>query len=162
MNKFMNPFAHTLCLLALSCSNRDNGNSETIATRDPQVTLQLDYRDNGTLHTVRIASKDSTQAARLDFDKEHRLYGFEGVRDRALRNAVEFFENGRPAGLRNVDEKGTGHAVYYHENGAIRSEGWLVGEKRFGIWRDFDSTGVLVKIDTVGALDTLQLGHPLR
>lgn len=151
----------TLCLLALGCSTRDTGNSETITTRDPGVTLQLNYHDDGTLKTVRLASVDSSQVTRFDLDKEHRLYGFEVVRDRSLRNAIEFFENGRPAGLRNVDANGSGHAVYYHENGAIRSEGWLVGEKPVGIWRDFDSTGLLVKIDTIGPVDTLHLGYPL-
>jgi hypothetical protein len=162
MNKSMKPFPLILCLVALSCSNVDKGNSETIATRDPQVTLQLDYREDGTLQTVRISSKDSSQVARLDLDREHRLFGFAGIRDRSLRNAVEFFENGRPAGLRNVDAHGTGHAVYYHENGAIRSEGWLVKEKWIGVKREYDSTGALIRVDTIGSVNMEHPGFPVR
>ena len=154
------PAIFALSLSLLGCAE-DPNRTETISTDDPNKIVRIQYED-GKVRRARIMSPDSSTGMEIGF----RAYGVgwsSVIKDGQLISVNEYGENGRPWNLTNFDSRSTrtGHVVLYHLNGALRGDGWLIRDKRVGIWREFDSTGVLLRADTFPLPKTATEGYPV-
>jgi len=155
------PVIFALSISLLGCAEEPD-RIETIQTDDPSKIVRIQYED-GKVRRAWIMSPDSSDGMDIGF----RSYGVgwsSVMKDGRLISVNEYGENGRPWNLTNFDSDSTrtGHVVLYHLNGALRGDGWKIRGKRVGIWREFDSTGVLLRADTFPLPQTATEGYPVR
>jgi antitoxin component YwqK of YwqJK toxin-antitoxin module len=121
----------------------------TVKTRDPDKMIRLKYYPNGKLRSV-IVDVDSTQIIETFFVDSTGLVGGMQLKTGAVQqHVVEYYPNGKPMGLVNLDSTSTGDAFYYYPNGQRSTEGRLINGKSSGVWMNYDKDGTLTRIDTL-------------
>ena len=122
----------------------------TVKTRDPDKMIRLNYYPNGRLRSVTTANVDSTQIIKTFFIDSTGLVGGTQLKTGAVQqHVVEYYPNGKPMGLVNLDSTSTGDAFYYHPNGQRSKEGRLINGKYSGVWMNYEEDGTLTRIDTL-------------
>jgi len=155
------PAIFALLLSVFGCAE-DPNRTETISTDDPSKILRIQYED-GKVRRAWIMSPDSSTGMDIGF-RDYGVGWSSVIKDGRLISVNEYGENGRPWNLTNFDSDSTrtGHVIYYHLNGALRGDGWQIRDKRVGIWREFDTAGVLLRADTFPLPKTATEGYPVR
>lgn len=135
-----------------SCLNKHpnkKGSPGIFYPQEENTKIAIEYYDNKQIKRVTILGKDSSQSAVVGFDSSGGI-SFSGINVNNRRtHTIEYYPNGRPKGLVNVDSLGTGDAIYYYDNGNKKWEGRLQANLQIGIWKTFDQNGVLTRLDTV-------------
>lgn len=149
MNK---PFVFLLVLpLLTGCfknKSSKRNRQEILCSDDGSIKILIDYNSNKRIRKLTI-QKDSLKCATIGFNKSGEI-DFTGIEKNNRRtHVVEYYPNGRPIGLVNLDSLGTGDGVYYYDNGSKKSEGKWRGYSRVGIWMDYNENGELIKVDTL-------------
>ncbi len=122
----------------------------TVKTRDPDKTMRLEYYPNGRLRSVTTANDDSSQTIKTFFVDSTGLVGGMQLKTGAVQqHVVEYYPNGKPMGLVNLDSTSTGDAFYYYPNGQRSTGGRLINGKQLGVWMNYDEDGTLTRIDTL-------------
>ena len=144
-----------ILLVASGCSDpveqpRPENADGVIRTKDPEKMIQLEYFPDGRLRSVTTANVDSTQIIKTFFVDSTGLVGGTLLKTGAEQlHGVEYYPNGKPMGLVNLDSTSTGDAFYYYPNGQRSTEGRLVNGKSSGVWMNYDEDGTLTRIDTL-------------
>ena len=136
--KFFSLIPVTLILACYSCGQEtlDNENRVSIV------------HENG-VKIITISNRDSSQKVSIAYDSTDAILYTTVATHNARPHSVEYFTNGRPKGLVNFDSTMSGHAVYYYDNGHIKSEGHWQNGKMNGVWYNYSTEGVIIKIDTL-------------
>jgi antitoxin component YwqK of YwqJK toxin-antitoxin module len=150
-------------LVALASCSQGELYNEDISVDDPNKFIKVVYyTEDKRVCRAYFLSNDHEQGVEFGF-RDHGV-AWTSVYDHQERLNLYFYhENGRPSVLTNFSDahSRTGHTIEYHSNGAIKEEGWLVKGERVGIWKEYDTSGALTEIDTVGAFDASHPGYPI-
>jgi antitoxin component YwqK of YwqJK toxin-antitoxin module len=138
-----------LTFIIYSCNeHRENKNSdaESFSTSDNQTRIKIDSK-NG--RHVTISNKDSSQSVIVAFDSTGTVLYTSLETNKTRSHSVEYYRNGRPRGLVNLDTSVTGYAIYYYDNGNKKSEGRWENARQVGPWTKYNDKGEIIKIDTL-------------
>ena len=144
-------FLTVFILLLTGCSKKnknDNTFVEGLKARDNSTRILLGYNKNGKLKSLLIKTENASQNIKLLFDSTGTLRGTM-LENGKSNHATEYYVNGKPKGLTNLDSTGTGDAVYYYDNGNKKSEGRMAKHQYTGIWKYYNKEAELTKIDTL-------------
>ena len=150
-------------LVMMSACHSEAPNSSSLTLREgsmPAITISVD--SIASHWNVQLRSDSSGEHLLLCVQPDGRFRCVELDGENRIRQGTEYFSNGRPIILKNQDSDLSGHVVMYHENGGIELEGWMLKGQKQGIWRTYDTSGVLVRADTITPPNTAHPGNPIR
>jgi antitoxin component YwqK of YwqJK toxin-antitoxin module len=110
----------------------------------------ISYFENGDTARLRIYKNDTLDGKSIGWYSKNKPNYISVYEMGKEISGGEYYENGQIMGKINyINGKVDGKAVYFHEDGSIRIEGFYQTDKPCGIWKEYNTKGELIKVDTL-------------